>query len=106
MYVLNLLTTWLICDHRTRIIPKGGRDDPVSEKGLQHYVKFVDDLLAAGITPLVTLYHWDAPQALDEKYGGPLGNKDEWVKDFTRYAKVVFEALAPKVKHWITFNEP
>jgi len=69
-------------------------------------VKFVDDLIAAGITPLVTLYHWDAPQALDEKYGGPLGNQDEWVKDFARYARVVFEAMGDRVKYWITFNEP
>jgi len=90
---------------RTRIIPKGGRNDPVNEAGLQHYVKFVDDLIAAGITPLVTLYHWDAPQELDERYGGLL-NQEEWVKDFTRYARVVFEAMGDRVKHWITFNEP
>jgi hypothetical protein len=44
--------------YRTRIIPKGGRDDPVNETGLKHYVDFVDDLLAAGIVPMVTLYHW------------------------------------------------
>lgn len=38
--------------YRSRIIPLGGRNDPINEKGIQHYVKFVDDLLAAGITPL------------------------------------------------------
>ncbi|PGH28162.1 hypothetical protein AJ80_00052 [Polytolypa hystricis UAMH7299] len=88
----------------SRIIPLGGRNDPVNEKGIQHYVKFVDDLLAAGITPMVTLFHWDLPDNLDKRYGGFL-NKEEFVADFANYARVVYKAL-PKVKHWITFNEP
>lgn len=53
---------------------------------------------------MVTLYHWDLPAGLDERYGGLL-NKDEFVADYAHYARVMFEAL-PKVKHWITFNEP
>ncbi|KAF2737128.1 beta-glucosidase [Polyplosphaeria fusca] len=89
----------------SRIIPLGGRNDPVNEKGLQHYVKFVDDLLAAGIQPMVTLFHWDLPDALDKRYGGFL-NKDEFVKDYENYARVCFEAFGSKVKFWITFNEP
>ncbi|RAL05278.1 glycoside hydrolase family 1 protein [Aspergillus ibericus CBS 121593] len=89
----------------SRVIPFGGRNDPVNEKGLQHYVKFVDDLLAAGITPLVTLFHWDLPDALDKRYGGLL-NKDEFVADYANYARIIFKALGSKVKHWITFNEP
>lgn len=40
-----------------RIVPLGGRDDPINQKGIDHYVKFVDDLLEAGIVPVVTLYH-------------------------------------------------
>ncbi|EGE80863.1 beta-glucosidase [Blastomyces dermatitidis ATCC 18188] len=89
----------------SRIIPLGGRNDPINEKGLQHYVKFVDDLLAAGITPIVTLLHWDLPDELHKRYGGYL-NKNEFVADFARYARVVFKELSPKVKYWITFNEP
>ncbi|KAL1952931.1 hypothetical protein VTO42DRAFT_3934 [Malbranchea cinnamomea] len=89
----------------SRIIPLGGRNDPINEKGLQHYVKFVDDLLAAGITPFITLFHWDLPDELQKRYGGML-NKEEFVADFANYARVVFKALAGKVKHWITFNEP
>ena len=100
-----LLTISISGCKRSRIIPLGGRNDPINEKGLQHYVKFVDDLLAAGITPLVTLFHWDLPDNLDKRYGGFL-NKDEFVADFANYARVVFKALSPKVKHWITFNEP
>ncbi|RKL26004.1 Beta-glucosidase 1B [Fusarium proliferatum] len=88
-----------------RVIPRGGRQDPVNEKGLQHYVQFVDDLLAAGIQPMVTLYQWDLPQALHERYGGPLC-KSEFVADFAHYARTVFKALSPKVKIWMTFTEP
>lgn len=88
----------------TRIIPLGGREDPINETGLDHYIKFVDDLLAAGITPFVTLLHWDVPEALEQRYGGLL-SREEFPLDFERYARVVFQAL-PKVKHWATFNEP
>lgn len=88
----------------SRIIPLGGRNDPINHKGLQFYVKFVDDLLAAGITPMITLFHWDLPDGLHKRYGGML-NREEFPKDFAHYAKVVFEAI-PKCKHWITFNEP
>ncbi|RMD44884.1 hypothetical protein DV735_g355, partial [Chaetothyriales sp. CBS 134920] len=88
----------------SRIIPLGGRDDPVNPAGIKHYQKFVDDLVDAGIVPFVTLFHWDLPAELDERYGGFL-NQDEFVRDFAHYARVMFEAL-PKVKHWITFNEP
>ncbi|KAL9115932.1 MAG: hypothetical protein Q9227_000300 [Pyrenula ochraceoflavens] len=89
----------------SRIIPLGGRNDPINEKGLAFYVKFVDDLLAAGITPMITLFHWDLPDELDKRYGGLL-NKEEFVADYSNYARVVFKAMGSKVKHWITFNEP
>ncbi|KAF2713625.1 glycoside hydrolase family 1 protein [Pleomassaria siparia CBS 279.74] len=89
----------------SRIIPLGGRNDPVNEKGLQHYVRFVDDLLAEGIQPLVTLFHWDLPNELQVRYGGML-NKKEFVADYENYARVCFKALGSKVKLWITFNEP
>jgi beta-glucosidase len=64
----------------------------------------VNDLLAEGITPFVTLFHWDLPDELDKRYGGLL-NKEEFVADFAHYSRTCFEAL-PEVKHWITFNEP
>lgn len=68
-------------------------------------MKLADDLIAAGIEPLVTLYHWDLPDELDKRYGGLL-NKEEFVADYTNYARVVFKAFGSKVKYWITFNEP
>jgi len=82
----------------------GGRNDPVNQAGIDFYVKFVDDLLEAGIIPFVTLFHWDLPDGLDKRYGGLL-NRDEFPLDFENYARTMFKAL-PKVTHWITFNEP
>lgn len=89
----------------SRIIPLGGRNDPINQKGIDHYVKFAKDLRAAGIEPLVTLFHWDLPEGLDKRYGGLL-NKEEFVKDFENYARVCFKAFGSTVKLWITFNEP
>ena len=90
---------------RSRVIPLGGREDPVNEKGLKYYVQLVDDLLEAGIVPMITLFHWDLPEELDKRYGGLL-NKEEFVADYVRYARVIFEAMGSNVKLWITFNEP
>ena len=89
----------------SRVIPLGGRNDPVNEKGLQYYSNLVDELLKNGITPFVTLFHWDTPQALEDRYGGML-NKDAYTPDFVNYARVCFERLGDRVKHWITYNEP
>ena len=89
----------------SRIIPLGGRNDPVNETGIRHYLDFIDRLLGAGIQPLVTLYHWDLPDGLYKRYGGML-NQDEFVKDYENYARVCFNAFGSRVKFWITFNEP
>ncbi|KAG6845055.1 Beta-glucosidase 1B [Tephrocybe sp. NHM501043] len=89
----------------SRIIPLGGRDDAINQEGVKFYSDLIDALLAHGITPFVTLYHWDLPQALHDRYGGWL-NKDEVVKDYTRYTKVCFESFGDRVKHWLTINEP
>ncbi|KAF8816111.1 glycoside hydrolase family 1 protein [Phlegmacium glaucopus] len=89
----------------SRIIPLGGRNDPVNPKGIAFYSKLIDELLSHGITPFVTLYHWDLPQALHDRYKGWL-NKDEIVKDYTNYVRICFEAFGDRVKHWLTINEP
>lgn len=88
-----------------RVIPLGGRNDPVNEKGIAFYSDLIDRLLARNIQPVVTLYHWDAPQAIYERYGAML-NTDEFRADFERYARLCFERFGDRVKKWVTFNEP
>ena len=85
----------------TRIIPDG--DGEVNPAGLEYYSGVVDKLLAAGIEPLVTLYHWDLPSALHYK-GGWL-NRDI-VAAFGRYARIVAERFGDRVKRYMTVNEP
>ncbi len=84
-----------------RVIPNGVGE--VNEKGLQFYRDLVDELLAADIVPMVTLYHWDLPTGLYEKGGWKNPEIVEW---FAQYAEVVTKALGDKVKYWMTFNEP
>ncbi|PPQ78795.1 hypothetical protein CVT26_005702 [Gymnopilus dilepis] len=78
--------------------------DPVNEAGVKYYRQFIEELVKAGITPFVTLYHWDLPQALHDRYGGWLNRKI--VDDYVHYAEVCLNAYGDIVKHWLTFNEP
>ncbi|MGB3374194.1 MAG: GH1 family beta-glucosidase [Microbacterium sp.] len=85
----------------SRILPEGtGR---VSQKGLDFYRRLTDDLLDAGITPNATLYHWDLPQALEDRGGWPNRDVAEW---FAEYASVAFESLGDRIDRWATVNEP
>lgn len=84
-----------------RAVPGG--DGPVNAKGLDFYDQLVDGLLAAGITPSVTLYHWDLPQALQDRGGWPERSTAE---AFASYAHVVAERLGDRVTQWTTLNEP
>jgi beta-glucosidase len=84
-----------------RILP-AGRGEPNSA-GLDFYDRLVDELLAAGIEPFVTLYHWDLPQALEELGGWPAR---ETAEVFAEYVEVVSERLGDRVRNWITQCEP
>jgi beta-glucosidase len=84
-----------------RILPKGR--GKINQKGLDFYSKLVDGLLAANITPYITLYHWDLPQALEDEGGWPLRATAE---AFVEYADVLSRVLGDRVKNWITLNEP
>lgn len=86
----------------TRILPQGYGE--VNQKGIDFYNKLIDDLLANGITPWVTLYHWDLPQNLQDEHDGWLGR--EIVDHFKNFADICFAAFGDRVKHWITLNEP
>jgi beta-glucosidase len=89
----------------SRVIPLGGRDDPVNEAGIAFYNRLIDTLLENGIKPSVTLYHWDVPQALYDRYKAFL-NTEEFRADFERYARLCFSRFGDRVKSWVTFNEP
>ena len=84
-----------------RVLPEGtGR---VNAAGLDFYDRLADALLEAGIQPLVTLYHWDLPQALQDRGGWPWRGV---VPAFVEYAQVVAARLGDRVQQWITHNEP
>jgi len=85
----------------SRIFPEGkGRVNPA---GIDFYSRLVDELLAAGIEPMATLYHWDLPAALDDRGGWLNPDIAEWFGD---YAATMFRALDGRVKLWATLNEP
>ena len=84
-----------------RILPQG--TGPLNKVGIDYYSRLVDDLLAAGIKPLVTLYHWDFPWVLHRK--GGFHNRDV-IGWFADYASAVFNALGDRVDTFITMNEP
>jgi len=84
-----------------RILPAGR--GALNPKGLAFYDRLVDELLAAGIRPFVTLYHWDLPSALNALGGWTTRDSAGWFAD---YAAVVVHALGDRVKDWITLNEP
>ncbi|MFY7871478.1 MAG: GH1 family beta-glucosidase [Limnohabitans sp.] len=85
-----------------RIFAQGVGARPNVE-GLAFYSRLVDGLLARGIEPWVTLYHWDLPQALQDR--GGWANRAT-IGAFTDYTRAVAECLGDRVKHWITHNEP
>ncbi|KAF7142656.1 hypothetical protein RHSIM_Rhsim05G0067300 [Rhododendron simsii] len=87
----------------SRILPRGKISGGVNEKGIKFYHDLIDELLSNGITPFVTLFHWDLPQALENEYMGFLST--QIVNDFHDYAKLCFSLYGSKVKNWITLNE-
>src|SRR5436190_16019227 len=84
-----------------RVLPEGrGRVNPV---GLDFYDRLVDELLAAGIEPFATLFHWDTPQALEDEGGWPVRTTAD---AFLEYTEAVVDRLGDRVGHWMTHNEP
>jgi beta-glucosidase len=83
-----------------RVIPDG--DGTINPLGLDFYDRLIDALLARGVKPWVTLFHWDLPQALEDKGGW---TSRETVSAYAQYAEVVVKRLGDRVDHWFTMNE-
>lgn len=85
----------------SRVLPDGS--GKVNEAGIRFYQEVIDECLRVGLTPFVTLYHWDLPQVLQQEGGwmSPLMNR--WFKHF---AKICAKAFGDRVKHWLVLNEP
>ena len=84
-----------------RVLPEGA--GAPNEKGLAFYDRLIDELLAAGVQPWATLFHWDYPQALYKRDGWLNADSPKWFADYTR---LLVERYSDRVTHWMTLNEP
>ena len=85
----------------SRIYPKGRGE--VNESGLKFYENLIEELIKNNIKPIITLYHWDLPQYLQDLYGG--WESREVINDFNNYCITLFKRFGEKVKYWVTLNE-
>jgi beta-glucosidase len=84
-----------------RVVPDG--TGSVNEKGMSYYERLLDQLAAADIQPYATLFHWDLPQALEDRFGG--WQSSETSKAFAAYAELVAKRLSDRISHFFTINE-
>ncbi|MBZ4033350.1 beta-glucosidase [Flavobacterium sp. 17A] len=84
-----------------RIMPTGVH--PINQAGIDYYNKIIDSLLASGIEPWITLYHWDLPHALEVKGGWTNRESVSWFSD---YVEVCIQYFGDRVKNWMVINEP
>lgn len=85
----------------TRIFPDGNGE--VNQKGLDFYNDLINELIGHHIEPILTIYHWDLPQALQDAYGG--WESRQIIKDFTNYCITLYKAFGDRVKYWVSLNE-
>lgn len=85
----------------SRIYPSGNKE--VNQEGIDFYNRVIDECIKYHIEPMVTIYHWDMPQALQDEYQG--WESRQAIHDYVNYAKTLFEAYGDRVNYWITMNE-
>jgi 6-phospho-beta-glucosidase len=83
-----------------RIMPDGRT---INKKGIEFYHNVIDRLIESGVEPILTIYHWDLPQALQDEYEGWESRKI--INDFTQFCALLFKEYGNKVKYWVTLNE-
>lgn len=88
----------------TRILPNGADVRAINPAGIEFYNEILDTLEAHNIVPFVTLFHWDTPSDLENRFGGWLNQTMEGY--FEAYADICFDSFGDRVKHWLTINEP
>ncbi|WP_276381580.1 GH1 family beta-glucosidase [Flavobacterium sp. H4147] len=84
-----------------RIMPTGNH--PINQAGIDYYNKIIDSLIASGIEPWITLYHWDLPHALEVKGGWTNRESVSWFKE---YVEICVQYFGDRVKNWMVINEP
>ncbi|AES86837.2 putative beta-glucosidase [Medicago truncatula] len=87
-----------------RILPNGKLSGGINQEGIRFYNNLIDELLANGQIPYVTLFHWDLPNILQEEYEGFCS--PYIINDFKDFVEICFQEFGDRVKHWVTFNEP
>ncbi|KAI3765221.1 hypothetical protein L2E82_15249 [Cichorium intybus] len=88
----------------SRVLPGGRLNNGVNKEGVDYYNNLIDELILHGITPYVTLFHWDTPNCLEQEYLGFLDKKI--ICDFKSYVEFCFYEFGDRVANWITLNEP
>ncbi|KAJ8351664.1 hypothetical protein SKAU_G00231400 [Synaphobranchus kaupii] len=104
LYMLRALgvTSYRFSLSWSRIFPNG-QNGSVNQKGVDYYNRLIDDLLTYNITPMVTLYHWDLPQALMAMNGW---ENVSTITLFNEFSDFCFATFGDRVRFWVTFNEP
>ncbi|MCL7044798.1 hypothetical protein MKW94_030751 [Papaver nudicaule] len=88
-----------------RLFPKGStRHGQVNPKGVEYYNNLINELIQNGIEPMVTIFHWDVPQVLEDEYGG--FRSKQILDDYSEFADYCFKEFGDRVKKWVTVNEP
>ncbi|KAJ3044746.1 hypothetical protein HDV00_001150 [Rhizophlyctis rosea] len=85
-----------------RILPNC--NGAVNQAGIQYYSDYIDEIIKNGAEPYLTMFHWDTPQACQDRYGG--WASDQIIPDFLNYADILFQNFGDRVKYWLPLNEP